>query len=90
MKYFDWSEEKNKLLKKIRNISFEEILLLIENGHILDIVENNNTKYQNQKIFIIEKDNHAYNIPFVEDEKKYFLKTIYPSRYSTKKYLKKK
>ena len=54
----------------------------------MDIVENNSTKYQSQKVFIIEKDNYVYNIPFVEDEEKYFLKTIYPSRYSTKKYLK--
>ena len=38
-------------------------------------------------MFIIETRNYAYVVPFVEDEEKYLLKTIYPSREATKKYL---
>ena len=49
----------------------------------------NKQKYPNQRIFIVEVRDYAYIVPFVEDEEKYFLKTIYPSREATKKYLNK-
>ena len=88
MKYYDWNDEKNNIIKETRDISFEEIVLAISNGKILDIVEHpNKEKYPNQKMFIIEVRNYAYIVPFVEDDKKYFLKTIYPSREATKEYL---
>ncbi len=90
MKYFDWDEEKNDILKDTRDITFEEIVLSISNEKLLEIVEHpNKQKYPNQKIFIVEVRNYAYMVPFVEDEEKYFLKTIYPSREATKKYLNK-
>ncbi|MBK7103803.1 MAG: DUF4258 domain-containing protein [Ignavibacteriae bacterium] len=88
MKYFDWDEDKNNILKEKRNISFEEIVFAISNEKILDIFEHpNKEKYPNQKIFIVEINNYAYIVPFVEDDEKYFLKTIYPSREATKIYL---
>ncbi len=88
MKYFTWDEEKNNLLKETRKISFEEIVFLISNGKLLDVVEHpNKKKYPKQKIFIVEIRDYAFIVPFVEDEEKYFLKTIYPSREATKKYL---
>ena len=88
MKYFDWSEDKNEVLKETRNISFEEVVFAISNEKILDVVEHpNKEKYLNQKMFIIEIRNYAYIVPFVEDAKKYFLKTIYPSREATKEFL---
>jgi len=46
-----------------------------------------NAKYVGQKIFVININNYAYLVPFVEDEEKVFLKTIIPSRKATKKYL---
>ena len=88
MKYFDWSEKKNNLLKEERNISFEDVLIKIEQGGLLDIVKHHNQKrYKNQKIFIVNVDNYAYLVPFVEDSEKVFLKTIVPSRKATKKYI---
>jgi uncharacterized DUF497 family protein len=88
MKYFEWNEEKNEKLKKDRNISFEIIVSQIELGNLLDIVEQpNKDKYENQKIYVMEYENYAYLVPFVEDEEKVFLKTIIPSRKATKKYL---
>jgi len=39
-------------------------------------------------MFIVEVRGYVYIVPFVEDEEKYFLKTIYPSSDATKKYLK--
>ncbi len=88
MKYFDWNEEKNQKLKRERNISFEEIVNYLHEEKFLDKIDNpNKKKYPNQSIFIIEHENYVYLIPFVEDDKKVFLKTIIPSRNATKKYL---
>ncbi|MBL1213925.1 MAG: toxin [Ignavibacteriae bacterium] len=90
MKYFDWDESKNNLLKKTRSLSFEEVILAISNEKLLEVVEHTNKeKYPNQKMFIVEIREYACIVPFVEDEEKYFLKTIYPSREATKKYLNK-
>lgn len=90
MKYFDWDEKKNDKLKETRDVSFEEIVLAVSNNQILDVlIHPNKDKYPNQRMFVIELFNYAYIVPFVEDKEKYFLKTIYPSREATKKYLNK-
>ena len=89
MKYFDWNEEKNELLKKDRGISFEIIVSQIEMGNLLAVIEHPNSgKYGDQQIYVVEYENYAYLVPFVEDEEKVFLKTIIPSRKATKKYIK--
>jgi uncharacterized DUF497 family protein len=88
MKYFNWDEKKNLELIKKRNLSFEEIVYSIMNDGLVDIIEHyNKTKYPNQEIFVVNIDNYIYLVPFVEDEKTIFLKTIIPSRKMTKKYL---
>ena len=88
MKYFSWDNEKNQLLKTERNVSFEEVVFHIEKQHVLDIVQHpNQDKYQGQKIFIVNIDNYAYLVPFVESEREIFLKTTIPSRKATKRYL---
>ncbi len=90
MKYFEWSEEKNKKLMKERNVSFEMIIICIKNGDILDKIKHpNERKYPNQYIYIIKIDDYAYAVPFVKDAKKIFLKTIIPDRRLTKKYINK-
>lgn len=88
MKYFSWNEEKNELLKAEREISFEDIVLFIEMGFLLDVLEHpNHEKYEGQKIFVVQIDEYAYLVPFIEDDNEIFLKTIIPSRKATKKYL---
>ena len=89
MKYFSWNEEKNELLKEERQISFEDIVFYIAQGFLLDVLEHpNQEKYQGQKIFVVQIDNYAYLVSFVEGEQEIFLKTIIPSRKATRKYLK--
>lgn len=89
MKYFDWDIKKNEKLRETRNISFEQIVFAIANDKLLDTLEHpNSEKYPNQKLFVVEISDYAYVVPFIEDEEKYFLKTIYPSREATKRYLK--
>ena len=89
MKYFSWNEEKNELLKEERQVSFEEVVFYIEKGFLLDVLEHlNQEKYKGQKVFVIQIEEYAYLVPFIEDEHEIFLKTIIPSRKATKKYLK--
>jgi uncharacterized DUF497 family protein len=89
MKYFAWSTEKNEQLKAKRLISFEEIVFHIESGQLLDVIEHPNAeKYKGQRIFIVNVNDYAYLVPFVESEHEIFLKTIIPSRKATRKYLK--
>lgn len=88
MKFFNWNEEKNRQLKEKRRISFEIILLQIEKGRVLDILEHHNkSKYPDQRILVIEYNNYAWLVPVIENEKEIFMKTIIPSRKATKKYL---
>ena len=88
MKYFSWNNEKNQLLKSERNISFEEVVFHIEKKDVLDIIEHpNREKYKGQRIFIVNINNYAYLVPFIESEREIFLKIIIPSRKATRKCL---
>ena len=89
MKIFEWNNEKSENLKKERSLSFEDVVFYIENESILDIVPHPNQKsYPGQKMFIIEIENYAYLVSFIENDEVIFLKTIIPSRKATKNYLK--
>jgi len=89
MKYFSWSEEKNEFLKAERQVSFEDVVFYIERGFLLDVLKHpDQEKYKGQKIFVVQMDDYVYLVPFVEDDREVFLKTIIPSRKATKKYLK--
>lgn len=83
---FNWNEEKNELLKEERGIFFERIVVAIEEGHLLDILDHPNIeKYKNQKIFIVEIEGYAICVPFMEEQNgDFFLKTLFPSRKHTK------
>jgi uncharacterized DUF497 family protein len=88
MKYFTWSREKNELLKQQRVISFEEIVFHIQRGDIADLLEHpNQSRYPDQRVFVVIADQYAYLVPFVETDKEVILKTIIPSRKATKRYL---
>ena len=84
MKYLNWSSEKNEILKNERGISFEEIAYLIQSGKILGIEENPGRS--NQKMYILEIENYAVIVLFVEKNNEIFLKTAFPSRKYTKRY----
>ena len=88
MKKFDWDEEKNKTLKTDRSLTFEEIVFHITHDGLLDIIQHPNPKrYPNQKIFVVNVEGYVCLVPFVENEEIIFLKTIFPSRKMTRKYL---
>ena len=88
MKPFRWDSEKNDQLKQERGVSFEQVAVAVETGGLLQIAPHQNPmKYPRQKIMIVEIDDYAYLIPFVEDEDHFFLKTIIPSRKATRDYI---
>lgn len=88
MKPFRWNHGKNEELKIERGISFEEIVLAIEAGGIVDVVRHpNSSKYPNQLVFIVAFSGYAHMVPFVEEPDYYFLKTVIPSRKATRDYL---
>ena len=88
---YDFSIEKNKQIMEERGISFEEIIAALENGQLLDIIINPNTElYAHQKIFVLNINEYIYLVPFVyKNPNEIFLKTIFPSRKLTKRYLNK-
>ena len=62
----------------------------IENGGLLDVLEHHDqTRYPGQKLLIVNVDHYAFVVPFVETDEAYFLKTIYPSRKATQRYINK-
>jgi hypothetical protein len=88
MTKYDWSNEKNELLKKVRGVSFEDVVLRVERGDLLDIIEHpNQLKYPGQQMLIVNIHDYAYLVPFVEKDNERFLETIIPSRRATSKYL---
>lgn len=75
----EWNNEKNELLKKTRNVSFEQVKAEIEAHRNTDPVEN--PAHKNQYITVVKIDDYPCVVPFVIMENGgWFLKTIYQSR----------
>jgi hypothetical protein len=90
MKYHSWSAEKNAWLKTTRGLCFEEVVLAIEAGELLDVIDHpNQVKYPGQKIYVLALNDYVHLVPFVEGGDTVFLKTIIPSRQANASYLKK-
>lgn len=66
---------------------FEQVVLLMERGEALDVVEYpNQDVYPGQRIAIVRINDYLYLVPYVQDGDDIFLKTIIPSRKATRKY----
>ncbi len=88
MDYYKWDNQKNERLKAERGISFEQIVMHIERGDVLDLVTHpNQKKYPGQQIIVVEISEYIYLVPFIESPDGNFLKTIIPSRKATRNYL---
>ena len=84
-----WNAAKNERLKAERQVSFEQIVLAIDAGGLLDILQHRNAaKYPGQRVLVVAFEGYADLVPFVEEAEHYFLKTIIPSRKATRDYLK--
>jgi predicted DNA binding CopG/RHH family protein/uncharacterized DUF497 family protein len=75
VKYFDWDDAKNAKLRKERGIGFEDVVFHIERGDLLDILEHPHPeRYAGQRIFVVQRDDYVYLVPFVEEEHTVFLR----------------
>lgn len=79
-----WNESKNQILKRERNVKFEDIVEIIQSGNEIDIIPH--PKRSNQRIIIVRIHGYIYAVPFIEEENGIFLKTIFPSRDLNKQY----
>ena len=88
MKPFRWDPDKNERLKAERGISFEEIVLAIEEDGLKDIlVHPNQRRYSGQVVLVVAYRGYVFLVPSVEESTHYSLKTIIPSRKATRDYL---
>ena len=85
---YQWDNKKNMILKQKRGVTFEQVIMHIENGDVLDIIVHpNKARYPNQQVLVIEMNEYVYAVPFVQQGQERFLKTILPSRKLTRMYL---
>jgi hypothetical protein len=77
-----WNELKSERVKKLRGLSFDEIL----GKEFIGKVAHPNRRDQEALLFY--HNGQIWFVPFVETETYWFLKTLYPSRKYTKIYKK--
>ncbi len=71
MKPYDWSTTKNDVLKIERGICFDDVVVAAHEGRILKVTDHpKQKKYPGQMIMIVEINNYAYVVPYVEDKEK--------------------
>ncbi len=88
MGQYDWNNEKNSELKRTRNVCFEQVVLHVEQGDLLVILQHpNKVRYPNQRVLVVKMIGYVHAVPFVEEGDIRFLKTIIPSRKLTRDYL---
>ncbi len=81
MKKIIWNPDKAKALSKDTTrgqVSFEDCVVALEEGRVLADIANPN--YEHQRMLVVEINNYAYAVPYVESENEIFLKTVFPSR----------
>ena len=81
MKEIRFSTGKNIELKEVRGVTFEELL----SSRFIGI--EGHAKREHQNLMLFEYQGYVWVVPYVETEEYYFLKTAFPSRKHTKKYL---
>jgi len=85
-KRVEWNDEKNVKLQNERGISFEDIYIAIQNGHLIKVIPHPHPEYAHQQMCVVELNDYIVLVPFVEDEEKIFWKTAYFSRKAMKDY----
>ncbi len=88
VKTFRWNAQRNAASQAERDIGFEQVVVAVEAGGLIDVVSHPNpAKYPNQRVMVVAWDGYAYLVPFVEEADHYFLKTVIPSRKATRDFL---
>ncbi|MDP3896950.1 MAG: toxin [Mesorhizobium sp.] len=83
-----WNPDKNAELKLRHGIGFESVLVAISDGRLLENRSHPSLgRYGHQRQLIVEISFYAWVVPYVGDGETLFLKTMFPSRKATKRYL---
>jgi len=85
LKPINYNQDKSDLLKQARGVSLKEVAVMIAKGDYIDVIDNPN--YPSQQVFILNIDAYIWECPFIISETEIFLKTLFPNRKLTKKYL---
>ena len=86
---FSWDNDKNEFLRNERGIGFERLVVAIESGDILAVLEHTNPDaYPNQRLYVVEIDGYTWAVPCRDEGEYRVLITAYPSRKFTRRYLK--
>jgi hypothetical protein len=87
MKPFAWSPQKNAQLIAERQLCFESVVVAIEAGELLDVLEHpNQQRYPGQRVLVVRLEGYVHLVPYVETAEHLFLKTIIPSRKAHRSY----
>ena len=88
MSEFDWSDKKSESLEKSRGICFEDVVVHVQNGCVLEVIKHpNKDRYPHQNMIVLDVEGYIYLVPYVKSKGVRFLKTIIPSRKATREYL---
>lgn len=85
-----YNEGKNEYLKITRGVSIDLVISMFSRGKIIaDLKHRNPNRYPNQRILVLKIKGQAWAVPYLLNKKdrEIFLKTMYPSRVLTRKFL---
>jgi hypothetical protein len=76
------------ILKRRYGFGFERVLVALGEDALLDNRSHPSSgRYAHQRQLIVQIDAYAWVVPFVQEGNAVFLKTMFPSRKATKRYL---
>ena len=90
MRSFTWNAEKAMLLRADAtrgNVGFEDCVVAIEEGRVLADIPNPGSRFAQQRLLVLNINNYAYIVPYVQSGEEIFYKTVFPSRKHTALYL---
>lgn len=85
---YRWSKEKDAELVLRHGIRFQQVVDALEAGGLIaDLEHPQRLRYPHQRMLIVAIDGYAVDVPYVEDRGVRFLKTLFPNRKHTARYL---
>jgi len=74
MKPLAWSPQKNAQLIAERQLCFESVVVAIEAGELLDVLEHpNQQRYPGQRVLVVRLEGYVHLVPYVETAEHLFL-----------------
>ena len=87
---YRWNEDKDRELILRHGIGFQQVVEAVNDGMLIaDLEHPLRQRYPNQRLMIVAIAGYAVDVPYVEDGDIRFLKTLFPNRKHTARYLRK-